>query len=58
MSANARADVRLTARIRAIHEYSHGTLFVNGQPVMHAGKLTGQAPGRVLLHTPPAGSCQ
>jgi N-acyl-D-amino-acid deacylase len=33
-------------------------LFVNGQPVMHAGKLTGQAPGRVLLHTPPAGSCQ
>jgi N-acyl-D-amino-acid deacylase len=32
-------------------------LFVNGQPVLQAGKLTGQAPGRVLLHTPPAGTC-
>jgi len=32
-------------------------LFVNGQPVLQAGKLTGQAPGRVLLHTPPVGTC-
>ncbi|HTB88840.1 MAG TPA: amidohydrolase family protein [Steroidobacteraceae bacterium] len=33
-------------------------LWVNGQPAIHAGKLTGQAAGRVLLHTPPAGSCR
>ena len=32
-------------------------LRVNGQSAIHAGKLTGQAAGRVLLHTPPAGSC-
>jgi N-acyl-D-aspartate/D-glutamate deacylase len=32
-------------------------LFVNGQPVLQAGKLTGQAPGRVLLRTPPPGTC-
>jgi N-acyl-D-amino-acid deacylase len=32
-------------------------LFVNGQPVLQGGKLTGQAPGRVLLRTPPAGTC-
>ena len=32
-------------------------LWVNGQSAIHAGKLTGQPAGRVLLHTPPAGSC-
>jgi len=32
-------------------------LWVNGQSAIHAGKLTGQAAGRVLLHTPPAGTC-
>jgi N-acyl-D-amino-acid deacylase len=32
-------------------------LWVNGAAAIHHGKLTGQAAGRVLLHTPPAGSC-
>ena len=32
-------------------------LWVNGVPAIHAGKMTGQAAGRVLLHTPTAGSC-
>jgi hypothetical protein len=30
---------------------------VNGDLVLDGGKLTGHAPGRVLLHTPPAGTC-
>jgi putative transposase len=38
MSAHARADVRLTAMIRAIHEYSHGTY---GAPRVHAELLQG-----------------
>jgi N-acyl-D-aspartate/D-glutamate deacylase len=33
-------------------------LLVNGRPAIHGGKLTGEAPGRVLLHTPPPGTCQ
>jgi N-acyl-D-amino-acid deacylase len=32
-------------------------LWVNGVAAIHAGKLTGQAAGRVLLHVPPVGSC-
>jgi N-acyl-D-amino-acid deacylase len=32
-------------------------LWVNGRSAIHAGKMTGQPVGRVLLHTPPAGSC-
>ncbi len=32
-------------------------VFVNGRPAVHAGKLTGEAPGRVVGHVPPAGSC-
>jgi N-acyl-D-amino-acid deacylase len=32
-------------------------LWVNGVPAIHAGKLTGRPAGRVLLHTPPVGSC-
>jgi N-acyl-D-aspartate/D-glutamate deacylase len=32
-------------------------LLVNGRSTLHAGKLTGEAPGRMLLHTPPAGTC-
>lgn len=32
-------------------------LLVNGRPVIHAGKLTGDAPGQVLLRTAPAGTC-
>jgi N-acyl-D-aspartate/D-glutamate deacylase len=32
-------------------------LLVNGRPTLHAGKLTGAAPGQMLLHTPPAGTC-
>jgi N-acyl-D-amino-acid deacylase len=32
-------------------------LVVNGALVLDGGKLTGQAPGRVLLRTPPAGTC-
>jgi N-acyl-D-amino-acid deacylase len=32
-------------------------VWVNGRSAIHAGRLTGQAGGRVLLHTPPAGSC-
>lgn len=32
-------------------------LLVNGAFALDGGKLTGQAPGRVLLHTPPAGTC-
>lgn len=38
MSAHTRADVRLTARIRAIHEYSRGTY---GAPRVHAELLQG-----------------
>jgi putative transposase len=38
MSAHARADVRLTATIRAIHEYSHGTY---GAPRVHEELLQG-----------------
>jgi len=33
-------------------------LFVNGRAVIHAGKLTGEAPGRALLHAPPPGTCR
>jgi N-acyl-D-amino-acid deacylase len=33
-------------------------LWVNGVPAIHAGKLTGQPAGRVLLQTPPSGSCR
>ena len=32
-------------------------LWVNGRSAIHAGKMTGQPAGRVLLHSPPAGSC-
>lgn len=32
-------------------------LLINGRSVIHDGKLTGEAPGRVLLHTAPAGTC-
>jgi N-acyl-D-aspartate/D-glutamate deacylase len=32
-------------------------LWVNGRSAIHDGKMTGQPAGRVLLHTPPAGSC-
>ena len=32
-------------------------LWVNGRSAIHAGKMTGQPAGRVLLHTPPGGSC-
>jgi N-acyl-D-amino-acid deacylase len=32
-------------------------LWVNGRSAIHAGKMTGQPAGRVLLHTPPDGSC-
>jgi N-acyl-D-amino-acid deacylase len=32
-------------------------VWVNGRSAIHAGKLTGQPAGRVLLHRPPAGSC-
>jgi N-acyl-D-aspartate/D-glutamate deacylase len=32
-------------------------LWVNGQRVIRAARLTGVSPGRMLLHTPPAGSC-
>lgn len=32
-------------------------LLINGRPVIHAGKLTSEAPGRVLLRTAPAGTC-
>lgn len=32
-------------------------LLVNGRSVIHAGKLTSEAPGRVLLRTAPAGTC-
>jgi N-acyl-D-aspartate/D-glutamate deacylase len=32
-------------------------LWVNGRSAIHAGKMTGQPAGRVLLHTPPSGSC-
>jgi N-acyl-D-aspartate/D-glutamate deacylase len=33
-------------------------LWVNGRAVIHAGALTGEAPGRVLRHVPPAALCQ
>lgn len=39
MSVHARTDVRLTAVIRAIHEYSHGTY---GAPRVHAELVLGQ----------------
>ncbi len=32
-------------------------LWVNGQRVIERGRLTGAAPGRVLLHTPREGTC-
>lgn len=32
-------------------------LLVNGHPAIHGGRVTGEAPGRVLLHTPTAGTC-
>ncbi len=32
-------------------------LWVNGRAAIHQGKLTGDAPGRVLRHRPPAGTC-
>jgi N-acyl-D-aspartate/D-glutamate deacylase len=32
-------------------------LWVNGRSAIHGGKMTGQPAGRILLHTPPAGSC-
>jgi N-acyl-D-amino-acid deacylase len=32
-------------------------LLVNGRSTLHAGKLTGEAPGQMLLHTSPAGTC-
>jgi len=32
-------------------------VWVNGQQVIELGRLTGRAPGRVLLHTPRPGSC-
>ncbi len=32
-------------------------LWVNGGSVIHAGRMTGQAPGRVLLRAPPAAVC-
>lgn len=32
-------------------------LWVNGRSAIHAGKMTDQPAGRVLLHTSPAGSC-
>jgi N-acyl-D-amino-acid deacylase len=40
-------------------ELSEGVeeLWVNGRSAIHAGKMTGQPAGRVLLHTPPAGRC-
>jgi N-acyl-D-aspartate/D-glutamate deacylase len=33
-------------------------LWVNGRSVIHTGALTGEAPGRVLRHVPPAALCQ
>lgn len=39
MSAHARMDVRLTAVIRAVHEYSRGTY---GAPRVHAELVFGQ----------------
>ena len=54
MSVHARTDVRLTAVIRAVHEYSHGTY---GAPRVHAELVLGQgmhvARKRVarLMHT-------
>jgi N-acyl-D-aspartate/D-glutamate deacylase len=33
-------------------------LWVNGRAVIRAGALTGEAPGRVLRHVPPAALCQ
>jgi N-acyl-D-amino-acid deacylase len=40
-------------------ELSEGVdeLFVNGRAAIHGGALTHEAAGRVLLHTPPAGTC-
>lgn len=32
-------------------------LWVNGRPAIYAGQLTDEAPGRVLLHVPTAGTC-
>jgi N-acyl-D-amino-acid deacylase len=32
-------------------------VWVNGRPAIYAGKLTGEAAGRVLLHAPAAGTC-
>jgi N-acyl-D-amino-acid deacylase len=32
-------------------------LWINGRSVIRAGILTGEAPGRVLLHKPPDGTC-
>ena len=32
-------------------------VFVNGRHAVRAGELTGEAAGRVLVHTPPPGTC-
>jgi N-acyl-D-amino-acid deacylase len=32
-------------------------LWVNGHPAIHRGRLTGEAAGRVLRHSPPDGAC-
>ncbi len=57
MSVHARTDVRLTAMIRAIHEYSHAT---SGAPRVHAELVLGQgmhvARIRVARLMPPPGS--
>lgn len=53
------------ARYAPKADYAHPTvlsqgfeeLVVNGRLVIHAGKLTGAAPGQVLLRAAPAGAC-
>ena len=52
---------RYAARADYLHprRLSQGVveLIVNGRSVIREGKLTHEAPGRVLLHVPPAGTC-